>query len=148
MKQFSFLFNVVILGMVIISPFASASMISPGGRTIASLGSAPWIFLAEVQSIEIVTDAMTPASTFPKWQALYTRFRVIRGIKGPFHEGYEVELKECAYNASGHPFCGSIYRIPLDVKIGDLFVVVTGPGHPNAYGYQSSVRGSLGSRGS
>jgi hypothetical protein len=108
---------------------------------VERFGHAPWIFLGSVQSIEIVTDPFTPASVFPRWQAQHTRFRVIQGVKGPFHEGDEVELKECAPRPiPSHSFCGSLYSRAPDSKTGAIFLVIAGPGNPNVYEYQTSIR--------
>jgi hypothetical protein len=124
---------------------ASLTPPSPKEQTLEGamerFGHAPWIFLGEVQSVEIVTDSFTPSSVFPRWQAQHTRFRVIHGIKGPFQEGYEVELKECAPRPTpSHSLCGTLYSRAPDLQIGTIFLVVTGPGNPNVYQYQTSIR--------
>lgn len=104
-------------------------------------GHAPWIFLGEVQSVEIVPDSFSPASIFPRWQAQHTRFRVIQGVKGPFNKGNEVELKECAPRPTpSHSLCGTLYSHAPHSQIGARFLVVTGPGNPNVYQYQTSIR--------
>jgi len=133
--------GIIVLAVMAASSLAFAVTISPGGQTIEDVGQAPWIFLAEVKSVEIATDSMAPSSVFPRWHAQYTRFRVIQGVKGPFFEGYEVELKECApRDLPGHSLCGSLYTTPHPSTVGDLFLVITGPGNPNVYDYQTSIR--------
>jgi hypothetical protein len=118
-----------------------ATTMLPGGLTLEEVGEAPWIFLGEVVSTEIVADGKTPATVPTKWQARYTRFRVIQAVKGPFHKGYEVELKECGpRHLPSQPFCGGLYPRSPDYNVGDVFFVVTGPENKNVHDYQTSIR--------
>ncbi len=141
MRQFSFLLGVWILVGIFLSGLASATTMAGGGITVEDVGQAPWVFLGEVLSTELITDAQTPSSVFPRWQAQFTRFRVIRGVKGAFHEGEEVELKECGpRSVPSHSLCGILYGSAPASQVGEIFLVITGPGNPNVFGYQTSIR--------
>ena len=41
---------------------------------------------------------------------------------------------------SGSFFCGSLYPSPPASTVGELFLIITGPGNPNVYDYQTSIR--------
>ena len=47
MKRSYFLLGIIVLAVMAASSLAFAGTISPGGQTIADVGQAPWIFLAE-----------------------------------------------------------------------------------------------------